>query len=493
MFSYLYNTISSEIKSGKYPYGEKLPSYKQVCDIYEVGIRTVKDVFAALHKDGYIKTEERRRAVVAYRQEKRADEANIKELLERKDAIVDSIYAVKPLLCDVVVQSMTVNSSFELAQCRRIIRGISGKPIYERWRAVSNTLKKLMMNFNNPMLIDMYADFDAYINISSFEGFDNPYDLICDDIERVFTGFLNDYEKGNEEYVKKCITNVMDRKGAEIEKYLEKLAGEYPQYAKLPQKEFEWQPEKRRTYAHAEIARNIICDLTADKFDLTSKMLPSMAALAKRYGVSTYTVKEALCALEWLGLVEIVNGVGTRVTINKVASHAKNLNSSILKSDCLSLAYGIQFLALTGRCAAKLAFDNIDAKKMLKDGNAIDYKNVVIPSLLLRYIIENQPNHTLKTIFGGIFKTLNWGYYFHYLLDDTRNKKVLNHLSRRAFELPAQGSRKEFADNFGDMWIYVLTRYSAYIATLGLEEAEKIYIPQYHALGYTDIHSPEYY
>lgn len=492
LFSYLYNAISSEIKSGKYPYDGKLPSYKQICTIYEVGIRTVKDVFAALQRDGYIKTEERRRAVVVYRQEKIAGEEALKELLLRRDAIVDSIYAVKPLLCEIIVQSMTVNGSFELAHCRKIIRGVNSKPTYERWRAVSSMLKRLMVNYNNPLIIEIYSDFDIYINTASLDGFENPYELIYDDMEKVFNGFLKDYEKGNEEYVKKCINNMMDRKGAQIKKYLDKIAAKYPQYAALPQKEFVWMAEKRRVYAHTEIARNIIHDLGEAKFDTTSNMLPSIAALAKLYGVSTYTVKEALSALELLGLVEIVNGVGTRITAGSIKSRLKNLKRSMLKNDCLALLYGIQFMALTGKCAALLAYDNIDAKKMLEDGNAINYEEVVVPEKLVNYVINNLPQSALKTVFDGIGEILSWGYYFHLSLNEAINgKKVLNSLSRLAFELPLQKEPQKFADAFGDIWIYILNKLSVILAEQGIEEADKVYIPQYNYLDHKKINSIE--
>lgn len=493
MFSYLYNTISSEIKSGKYLHGEKLPSYKQVCAIYEVGIRTVKDVFAALQRDGYIKTEERKRAVVMYRQERRPDDEYLKELLIRRDAIVDSLHAVKPLLCDLIIQSMAVNGSFELAQCRKIIRGISDRPIYERWRAVSNMLKRLLVNFNNPLVVEIYADFDLYINTTSFEGFSNPYELICDDIEKVFTEFLNDYEKGNVEYVNKCINNILERTAAELEKYLAVLAKEYPKLAALPQREFEWLPQKRRAYAHTEIARSIIGDLGAGVFDMTANMLPSIAALAKRYAVSTYTIKEALCALEGLGLVEIVNGVGTRVTTGNVKSHAKDLKNSILKNDCMTLLYGVQFFALTGRCAAALAFDNIDVERLRKEGAEVNEKSVDIPTVLIDSFVDGLPYRMQKVIYNGIRGLLNWGYYFNFLLNESGNGDMLNKLSKRAMRLPAQGDKREFADTFGDIWIFNLNVVSVNLARLGITDAEKVYIPQYNSLGHIDISVPQRY
>ena len=57
LFQYLYTTLTAEIHTEKLRYGERLPSIRALCRIYNVGIRTVNDVLKALNENGYIKTE----------------------------------------------------------------------------------------------------------------------------------------------------------------------------------------------------------------------------------------------------------------------------------------------------------------------------------------------------------------------------------------------------------------------------------------------------
>lgn len=97
LFEYLYENLKEQIISGRIKCGERLPSMNSVCEQYNIGIRTVKDVFRALSNDGYIKTEERKSAVVIYSNNKDSQELAVKYVLERKTFIVE-VYKTMSLL-----------------------------------------------------------------------------------------------------------------------------------------------------------------------------------------------------------------------------------------------------------------------------------------------------------------------------------------------------------------------------------------------------------
>ena len=48
----LYNNLHDLIVSGRLPYGSKLPSISELCEFYNIGIRTVKDVLHVLKRRG---------------------------------------------------------------------------------------------------------------------------------------------------------------------------------------------------------------------------------------------------------------------------------------------------------------------------------------------------------------------------------------------------------------------------------------------------------
>ncbi len=48
LFDYLYKTLHEQIETCCFPYGSKLPSRSHLCETYNVGMRTVKDVLMRL-------------------------------------------------------------------------------------------------------------------------------------------------------------------------------------------------------------------------------------------------------------------------------------------------------------------------------------------------------------------------------------------------------------------------------------------------------------
>lgn len=60
LFDFLYQSLREQIETGLLPYGSALPSMSQLCEIYHVGMRTVREVLKALAKEGLIQTAERK-------------------------------------------------------------------------------------------------------------------------------------------------------------------------------------------------------------------------------------------------------------------------------------------------------------------------------------------------------------------------------------------------------------------------------------------------
>ena len=110
LFDYVYNDLCSQIKRGRLSYGDKLPSMSQLCELYHVGIRTVKDVMSALKKGGYIRTEERKAATVIYDRDNTDRDSAVQSVLRQKTAIIQTyetmalilppIFALSALVCN---------------------------------------------------------------------------------------------------------------------------------------------------------------------------------------------------------------------------------------------------------------------------------------------------------------------------------------------------------------------------------------------------------
>ena len=50
LFDYVYQDLRGQIVSGRLSFGDKLPSMRSLCDLYNVGLRTIKDVLRVLKR-----------------------------------------------------------------------------------------------------------------------------------------------------------------------------------------------------------------------------------------------------------------------------------------------------------------------------------------------------------------------------------------------------------------------------------------------------------
>lgn len=90
LFEFLYQNLHDQITCGHLKPGDTLPSMPQLAAIYNVGIRTVKDVLARLKTEGLIQTTERKLARVIYRAEKNsASQSYAVGLLRRQESLTE--------------------------------------------------------------------------------------------------------------------------------------------------------------------------------------------------------------------------------------------------------------------------------------------------------------------------------------------------------------------------------------------------------------------
>lgn len=89
LFEFLYQNLHDQITCGHLKPGDTLPSMPQLAAIYNVGIRTVKDVLARLKTEGLIQTTERKPARVIYRAENSASQSYAVGLLRRQESLTE--------------------------------------------------------------------------------------------------------------------------------------------------------------------------------------------------------------------------------------------------------------------------------------------------------------------------------------------------------------------------------------------------------------------
>ena len=144
LFEYLYENLKEQIVSGRIKCGESLPSMNSVSEQYNIGIRTVKDVFRALSSEGYIKTEERKAAVVIYSDNKDSQESAVKYVLERKSFIVEVYQTMALLMPELFCFSSQVCGQKYLDLWEKSLSRSKKKDTQSRWSVASDFLYDIL-------------------------------------------------------------------------------------------------------------------------------------------------------------------------------------------------------------------------------------------------------------------------------------------------------------------------------------------------------------
>ncbi len=91
---------------------------------------------------------------------------------------------------------------------------------------------------------------------------------------------------------------------------------------------------------YAQLAQQLAADIAAGRFPVGS-LLPTEAELKIQYGVSRFTVREALRHVQSIGLVTRHQGIGTRVVSDAPTSHYVHSFASV--DDIRQFAHNVRF------------------------------------------------------------------------------------------------------------------------------------------------------
>ena len=141
LFTYVYRDLEEQILSGRLKYGDKLPSLRGLSERYHVGVRTAKDVLCALREKGYIRTEERKAAVVVHRQTELSAAAS--SVLERRTTILEVYRTVELLEPPLLAFCARICGEEEQKRLARDIARLRGKDPEQRGQICTGCIHAL--------------------------------------------------------------------------------------------------------------------------------------------------------------------------------------------------------------------------------------------------------------------------------------------------------------------------------------------------------------
>lgn len=163
-YSSLYGSLTSLIITRRLPYGSRLPSAKQLCSTYQVGIRTVQDVLRDMRDAGYISLEARKRAQVIWQPSQAHDEQTDFYILHTHRQMIDVLESMRlclpPLcsgLCD-LLQEKDIRHLYKMLSTLE-----DNKNLEKRRLLIRDFNVYLLQRYHNDMILDLYLTTFSYI------------------------------------------------------------------------------------------------------------------------------------------------------------------------------------------------------------------------------------------------------------------------------------------------------------------------------------------
>ena len=278
LFTYVYGSIRQDILQGVLPYGAPLPSLHDLSARYHVGMRTVRDVMAALRDDGYIETCMRKRAVVRYRSERGADpEHAVETLLARRFTVEQSLRTMEAIVPAVfaacaegrIGERDSVVAVVETAQVRGV-RGLGSSSLM---------LHEVLEAAGNATLSECYARLERAVVLPRVAGRFDPYLDAVQAHRGMFATMLAGLASGEGESVRAWFQESLADVAVRVEAFFEELAVAYPHTRSAPSA-FEWNAKAGRVFAHAEVTRDLVERIASGNYAIGS-FLPSIQELSR--------------------------------------------------------------------------------------------------------------------------------------------------------------------------------------------------------------------
>lgn len=471
---YLYRTLAAQIRAGRLKSGQPLPSARRLCERYQVGIRTVRDVMARLQREGYIQTRERRAPVVVCLGEPEGeDERAIHSLLSRRESIGQVYETLGAVMPDLFWAGARRGGEEEFRALERLAKKSAQVQPKDSWRLSSAVLHGILAQSRNPLFNDLYSSLELYCQVPVFEGHCDPFAKVIAE-KKPFTWVIEPLRQGDRAEAELRIGRMYRGTGREVAAYLERLSQEFPGVEQDPQKVYRWNAAKGRTHLYAEIAWQLIDEIGRGRWP-NGGYLPSGGALAKRYGVSLYTVRQALQRMEALGFIQVQNGRGAQVVLSRVGAHDRAYFAGpTQKRDALIYLQALHLTAVLLGPAAEAAFDRIGPDGLRRIEEGLRCNGVAAQKACLDEVVNALPWEALQQIFHELSRLLLWGQHLLFRPRAASRMPELEHRCTEALERFRCGDRHGFveavAGSYDDSFRWV----RSFLCASGLWEAGEL-------------------
>lgn len=426
----MYRDIARKIEDGTLRDGDTLPSMKDLSTRYHVGLRTVRDVLSALRTDGYIATEERKRATVTHRTEAEEDvEATARRVLAGKQDVLESLKALELIMPPLFYCAAQHCSESEIGELCRAVKGKEFEVCKGDWRLSRSSLvlHGLLNKTGNPLLSECYASLERISIVSVHPSFESPYEKASIDSGNTLPWIFESLKSKDFDEVQYRFGSMYSGTAAYIESYFEELAAAYP-YDGPREFAYEWDAKAGKSYVYAQVARDMVSRMAVGEY-VDGEALPSIAALSEEYGASPSTIQKTLGMLNTMGVVETVNGRGSRVRLSNVRLDPRSVADKVFMRDVDVFVNAAKMVCVILPAVVNSVSDDLGGVER----DALAYLSQktgewVVPSALTESLIAHIPIRPLRVVMTELNDLLIWGHFLMFMgPSEARRSELLSY------------------------------------------------------------------
>lgn len=476
LFNYLYDALVRQIVSGKLSYGEKLPSLRSLCQIYQVGIRTVRDVTEKLIREGYIESVQRSHIKVCYLiQGDAAQQAEA--VLSRRNSVCSLLKILSCIMPHIYSEAASLCDSQLLQSCREDIAGLKALSPKEQWRAFRTPLQRILSVYHNTLLQDLFIDLDLFLQVNIVPGFDNPYLAFTFNAERDISKLFDRIEAQDCHAVDRMVHNMYRSAAYDVNLYFQALQERYPELEPM-QETYQWNAEKGRVRTYMQVTRSLLKKINIGIY-ADGSYLPTNSELCSEYNISSYTVGKVMDEMERIMVVKQINlRGGYMITGRNAKSKAICDHKGAPSADALAYLNALHLMALLSKGLALLGYDYFN-DSMLADLalKARTMKSLNLAPGILHKMVQIQPYEPLKLIYAQLLKLLDWGHYFAFSFDDKPHVSLIRKNNLMMINHIRNHDKFAFAESVRQNYYYIFYMMQGNLSDLGVSEAMNLKLP----------------
>lgn len=395
----VYDYYETRIRFGFYRYGESLPSISQICSNFHLGRRTVRAALAILEKEGYIKTEERKQAVVIFQSDSTQIAENIAQYyVPRREGILDFVKSGEIFFVPLWEEAMR---RIDIETWKKMQKDVNATTL----DAMPLSLKfyeGVLETWNNRLLLNLLSEGIRYLRYPYLAEKKSPV-ISSKELQDMTQ---NDAVSSLKEKIRNSNSDLIQ----DLFEYIDRVSKEY-KLGSMEPIPFQWNIYRQRPQMRYTLASLIIREIMSGEKPVGS-YLPSLPQMEKQYKVSLTTLRRTLSLLGELGITRSYQGKGTQVCMEP---RRIDFSKSEIQEGMRMYQESLQMLALTIYHVSKLTLESVsgDKRKELREELVqIKKHSCFCFEIFFRFIRQECPLATVRECYSKLAGLISWGYPF---------------------------------------------------------------------------------